>query len=74
MEITDDRWLVEAIFLAQLLDLLGIDALTLGLEFRHIAFEIVAGRKFDNGEDECRDDRQRRHHHEDAPYDVAQHL
>ena len=44
--------LIETIFLAQRLDLFGVDVFALRGELGHVAFEVVAGRQFDDGEDE----------------------
>ena len=64
---------VEAVDLAQVLDLLALDALALGLQLGDVALEIVARRQLDDDEGDQADREQRRHHDQETMDDVAKH-
>ncbi len=72
-QVADVLRLIEAVAFAQYLDLGQVRVFPQRLEFGHVAFEIVARRQFDDGEDQDRDQEQRRDHGQDASGDVAEH-
>ncbi|MNT38571.1 hypothetical protein D3C72_1747730 [compost metagenome] len=74
MDISQQRRLIEAIFLPQRFDLLHVDAFALRPDLCDIALEIVAGRQLDDGEDERRNDEQGRNHRRDTPENISQHV
>ena len=63
--------LVEAVELAQVLELVALDALALGLQLGHVAGQVVARRQLDDHERDQADRQHRRHHDQHAVYDVA---
>jgi hypothetical protein len=64
---------VEAVDLAQVLDLLALDVLALGLQLGDVAGQVVAGRQLDDDEGDQADREQRRHHDQETMDHVAQH-
>ncbi|MNW18023.1 hypothetical protein D3C71_2174110 [compost metagenome] len=52
MDISQQRRLIEAIFLPERLDLLHVDAFALRPDLGDVTLEVVAGRQLNDGEDE----------------------
>ena len=72
-EIALDRRLIEAVFLLEKLDSRLVDALSLGLQLGHVAFEVVARGQLHDRKHERAGEQQRRNHDQNATENVEEH-
>ena len=65
--------LVEAVFLSQESDLVGVNGFTLTFQFGNVGFEIVAGWELNDDEYDKTDHQQGGDHHQQPLYHITDH-